>query len=400
MNDQVSSIRLGPDTGVTLFKHVNFKVNEGKRETEIEDIVENVPDLRESQVGDDAISSVKIFKVIAPEDIFDSYTTRLSQDYRMVGDTLEEFSAYRTTLRFKPDSASEVKVSATDLTTIEVEGITHEIDEVRSVTLKPNELNFIMITYEADGLNTPGLKIRTREMAPNEQVVIFPNQEAHQQIAELEDDALWNATDAQGNLIVDRTAHSKEEVASVQNTIKRVMATVTYAENAPVANSRVQSSNRNVSGATIDNPWELKFGSIKENKISSDEWQQLLSQATSSEAAPISEPSGKDTQLPGAIGFGGARRVGGIRRFRIGRRLRNAVKKATSVVIGAVKGVVHFIVKTAEEVIDFVIDTAEKVAEFVEAVVEKVVNGIKKFIEFLQFFVQLGRHLRHAKVSG
>jgi hypothetical protein len=80
-----------------------------------------------------------------------------------------------------------------------------------------------MITSESDGLNTPGLKIRTSEMASNEQVVIFPNQEAHQQIAELEDDALWNATDAQGNLIVDRNAHSQAEVASVQNTIKRAM---------------------------------------------------------------------------------------------------------------------------------------------------------------------------------
>ncbi|NER78948.1 MAG: hypothetical protein F6K42_05095 [Leptolyngbya sp. SIO1D8] len=63
----------------------------------------------------------------------------------------------------------------------------------------------------------------------------------------------------------------------------------------------------------------------------------------------------------------------------------DAVKKATSVVVGAAEDVVHVIVKTADGVTDFVIDTAEKVAEFVEAVVEKVVESIKKFIEFLQF---------------
>ena len=422
LNNQISSIRLGPDTGVTLFRDANHQAADVNREEAIEDIVENVPDLKETQVGDDAVSSLQIFKTIAPEDVFTSYTTKLSQDYRLVGNELEEFSAYRTTLRFEP-GAGAIEVSATDFTTIEVDGITYEIDEVRSATLTPNELNFIMITSEADGLNTPGLKIQTSEMAENEQVVIFPNQEAHQQIAELEDDALWNAKDAQGNLIVDRTAHSQAEVASVQNTIKRVTTTVTYTDEAPANSSegsRVLSSNRVVSGAAIDQPWELKFkpapdesdrrqsqaqtailrrrgltaasvaanspenSGIQEEGMSQDDFTRLLSQATSSESAPV-VTSGESTQRPGTTGFGSTQRVFAARRLRIGRRIRNALKKATSVVIGAVEGAVHFIVKTAEEVIDFVIDTVEKVGEFIEAVVEKVVNGIKKFIEFLQF---------------
>ena len=42
------------------------------------------------------------------------------------------------------------------------------------MTLSPNDLNLIMITSEADGLDTPGLKIRTSEMGLNERVVIFP----------------------------------------------------------------------------------------------------------------------------------------------------------------------------------------------------------------------------------
>ncbi|MEM1280407.1 MAG: LamG-like jellyroll fold domain-containing protein, partial [Cyanobacteria bacterium P01_H01_bin.152] len=429
LNDRTSSIRLGPDTGVTLFKHFNYRVAEDKREEEIEDIVKNVPDLRESQIGDEALSSVKIFRTIAPEDVFASYTTKLSQDYRLVDNELEEFSAYRTTLRFEA-GAGAVEVAATDQTTIEVDGITYEIDEARSATLTPNDLNFIMITSEADGLNTPGLKIRTSEMADNEQVVIFPNQEAHQQIAELEDGALWNAKDAQGNLIVDRTAHSQAEVASVQNTIKRVTATVIYGDAAPPTSSsgssRVLSSERIVSGVVIDQPWELTFrpepdesdrrqiqarsailksrslvsasvaantpnnGGIEETTVSQNDFAQLLSQATSSESAPISAPSEKDTQLTGAIGFGNVQRFGAIKRLRIGRRIRNAIKKAKSVVVGAVKGVVHFVIKTAEEVIDFVVDTVEKVGEFIEAVVEKVVNGIKKFIEFLQFLFNWG----------
>jgi hypothetical protein len=399
LNDLASSIRLGPDTGVTLFKHFNYRVAEGKREEEIEDIVKNVPDLRESQIGDDALSSIKIFRTIEPEDVFSAYTTKLSQDYRMVGDNLEEFSSYRTILRFKP-GAGAIEVSATDLTQIEVEGTTYDIDEERSVTLSPNELNQIMITSEADGLNTPGLKIRTSEMVLNERVVIFPNREAHQQIAELEEGALWNAKDAKGNLIVDRNAHTQAEVASAQNTIKRVMATVNYGEDTPTGKNRVQSANRAVSGATIDHPWELTLGStggnqptlpddrqqlvvaqplIAERQVSSDEWQKLLAQATPAEAEGSSESSGPVTL--------GTARVFSVRKFgrRLGRKFKAAIKKATSVVIGKVKDVVHVIVKTAEEVIDFVVDTAEKVADFVEGVVETVVESIKKFIEFLQF---------------
>ncbi|MCB0196267.1 MAG: hypothetical protein KDJ65_30225, partial [Anaerolineae bacterium] len=399
LNDRISSIRLGPDTGVTLFKHVNYHVTNGNRENEIEDIVENVPSLQESQVGNDAISSVKIFKTVEPEGVLDSYTSKLSQDYRTTDNGLEEFSAYRTILKFSPD-VGEVEVSATDLTQIEVEGIPYEIDEVRSVTLTPNAINRIMITSEADGLNTPGLKIRTSTMAANERVVIFPNKEAHQQIAELEGDALWNAKDAKGNLIVDRQAHSREEVASVQSTIKRTMATVAYAADAPVGRSRARSSvpsvDRVIDSRTIDNPWRLQFkaatgsngskrtvpgkGRIREEAISQDDLMQLLNQANRN-------------------GLGRARRG-------LISKIKDAVKKAVSVVVGVVKNVVHIIVETAKEVINFVIDTAEKVGEFVEAVVEKVVNGIKQFIEFLQFLfnwddiLETQRYLVRAFNSG
>ncbi|MEL7070869.1 MAG: LamG domain-containing protein [Cyanobacteria bacterium J06581_3] len=376
LNDQASSLRLGPDTGVTLFKNLDHQAADANREEAIEDIVKNVPDLKETQIGDDSASSLRIFQTIAPEGIFTSFTSKLSQDYRMVRDTLEEFSSYRTILRFEP-GAGEVEVAATDLTEIEVEGTTYEIDEVRSVTLSPNALNAIMITSEADGLDTPGLKLRTHQMAPGAQVVIFPNKEAHQQIAELEDGALWNATDAQGNFIVDRNAHSKEEVASVQNTIKRVMATVAYSDGAPVANTgdRVQSLNRSVAGDTIDNPWELKFGTVGESKISPSEWKQLRSVATSGEEDSDLDTGSVATRSVSSRGIG----------RRIRKKFKRAIKKATSVVIGTVKNVVHVLVKTAEGIIDFVVDTAEKVAEFVETVVEKVVKGIKKFIEFLQF---------------
>ena len=391
LHDQTSSIQLGPNTGATMFKHLNFRVAPDKREKEIEDIVESVPNLIQSQIGNDSLSSLKVFKKIAPQNIFTSFSSKLSQDYRMVNDKLEEFSSYRTILRFEP-GAGEIEVSATDLTTIEVEDTLHEIDEVRSVTLKPNEFNLIMITSEADGIHTPGLKFRTSDMAENERVIIFPNQEAHQQITELEDGALWNATDAQGNLIVDREARSKEEVAQVQNTMQRVMATVSYAETTPLETigneSAVRSTEQVVSSTTIDKPWTLKWATVEESNatapntgrrqgldekvivkapieektISSDEWAQLVSQATPVDATDALEIFG-----------------------RVGRKIKNTFKKAASVVIGKVKGVVHAIVETIDGFVDIIIDTVEKIAAVVESIVERVVEKIKQFIEFLQF---------------
>ncbi|MEO1391013.1 MAG: LamG domain-containing protein [Cyanobacteria bacterium J06634_6] len=497
LQDETSSIRLGPETGVTVFREDKFRgsLKEktvrpigrppiivrreanlsrarifGKRRKKgvkfvdarekiqeaieaaqaslVEDIIENVPNLSDSQIGDDTISSLKIFRTVEPEDVFSSYTTKLSQDYKMVGDKLEEFSAYRTTLRFEPsDNKVKVEVSATDLTKIEVDGTVYKIDESRSVTLSPNEMNRIVITSEADGIDTPGLKIRTNAMALNERVVIFPNQEAHQQIAELEEGALWNAKDSQGNFVVDREAHSKEEVASVQNTIKRMMATVAYTDEAPASSSpnssanvrsnvvagrrvanvraarpqkagrqerpRVQSSSRVVSSATIDQPWKLEFKPANNNSqlrfaravsrgandsvgaASPTENRQSLSASTPTTliqeaevsqdefAQLLSRAIPEETARPPVSNLPGQARF--IKLPNPFKEIKDAVQSGFSTVIGIAEGVVNVLVDTAQGVFRFVVDTVEKVAEFVEAVVNKVVKSIKQFIEFLQF---------------
>ncbi len=422
LNNTTSSIRLGPDTGVTLFANENQQVNEAKRETQIEDFVVNQPDLLESQLGNDNISSLKIFKQISASKLFTSITSKLSQDYRMVGDKLEDFSAYRTILRLDPD-VTEVEVSATDLTTIEVEDVSYEIDEVRSVTLKPNLLNQIMITSEADGIDTPALKFRTQDMAENERVVVSPAQEVHQQIAELKSDALWNAKDAQGKLIVDQKKHTKAEVASVQNTIKRVMSSVTPKQ-AETTNAGINISNKETSKAspsaelvvdTADtSPWAINFApaptsskttklvkantklDIKPNtkqnkkvavkssaKAKSTIWEQSVNQSDFDRLLLQSNSPAVVSSSSSLVTLGGARSLRSVGRFFRG--VGDAIKKATKVTIGFVNNVMNAIVDVAGKVVRFVLDTVQKVAEFVQAVIEKVVESVKQFIEFLRF---------------
>ncbi|MEM7799874.1 MAG: LamG domain-containing protein, partial [Chloroflexota bacterium] len=404
LDNIVSSLRVGPYTGVTLFTNENQVVNDAKRETEIEDFVEDVPSMAESQIGNDRLSSFKIFRTVGPDTIFTSVTSKLSQDYRLVNDELEEFSAYRSILRLAPE-VTEIEVSATDLTTIEVEDTLYEIDEIRTVTLKPNLLNQIMITSEADGISTPGLKFRTPEMAENERVVIFPDQEVHQQIAALEDDALWNATDSQGNLIVDQSAHTRSEVANVQNTIKRTMATVVTVEEAegpdssvPALNGlgRVVSTNQVVSADVIDSPWTINFTPASSNipdgmigivapgdKIWEEPVEQSRFEALYAQATIAIEPSEADADTTAESTLNGrsaSLRIGGF--FR---KIGDAVKDAVKVTIGVFDSALNAIIDLGGQIVRFVLDTAKKVADFVTAVVEKVVKAIKAFVEFLRF---------------
>ncbi len=304
-------------------------------------------------------------------------------------------------------------MSATDLTTIEVEGTLHEIDEARSVTLSPNAMHRIMITSEADGISTPGLKFRTSAMAENEFVVIFPDEEAHRQIAELEDDALWNATDAQGNLIVDRNAHTQSEIASVQKTIKRVMATTVPINDTPatdtdvfernglgrtVSKSRAVVSNQTsqlVSDEALGDPWTLHFaprpstipaGSAGLVMASDSIWQEPVNQNDFAQRLAQVVDNRSADSVPATAGPIGP--VGPVASLRIGGffgGIKDAFKNAVSVTIGFANNVVNALVDIGGQIVRFVLDTAQKVAEFVEAVIEKVVEGIKQFIEFLRF---------------
>lgn len=445
LNDSVSSLRLGPNTGVTVFANRGQGTSAENRETEVEDFLKDVVDLRSEQVqiGNDTISALKIFRTVAADTIFAKVTSKLSQDYRLVGDALEEFSAYRTILHLGAD-VSEVEVSATDLTTIEVDDTRHEIDEERSVKLQPNQLKQIMIASEADGISTPALKFRTSAMGENEFVVIAPDEEAHRQIAALEGDALWEAKDAKGELIVDREAHSQSDVASVQNTIKRVMATaVAPAEPADARPGTARAASRRgpsgvartakvVAGKAPSDPWTLNFaapsrapavarsGGVEPSKRVETIWEQPLSEDDFAER--LARAAGSDAtdgaaRAPGAIGqpaaLRSARFLGPVGDFigdaadfagdafgAVGDTFEDlvdevggALRDATSVALGFAAGAFNAVVDIGGRLVRFVLDTARKVAAFVQAVVDKVVKSIKQFIEFLQFLFDWGDFL-------
>lgn len=243
LNDEVSSIRLGPLTGATIYREAHFTAED--RKAGKQDVVSDLPSLEKEQVGEDQISSMDLWRIVPPGGSDISLKCCLSQDFRGSGDGFMEYSAYRTTLRLSP-TVKTVEVWATDETDIEVDDQTYHVDEDHSVSLKPNLIRCIVITIDAvvspDGedprgtLFAPGLKIRTDTMLPNERVVIFPHQEVHGRLASLEKDQLWNASftdkdDKVKYVIKDRTSPQKKaDVANVQSMIATIMSTVRYSQ--------------------------------------------------------------------------------------------------------------------------------------------------------------------------
>jgi hypothetical protein len=408
-DDRASSVRLGSRTGATLYTQPNYSstVPTQDRANAIEDIVEDVPNLTNSQIKTGNLSSLKIWHNIPPKQANVSYSISLSQDYEQIEgvDELEEFSSYRTILKFQPE-VNQVELWATDYTIIEVNGEFYTVDEEQcldtagnSVTFAPDSLNRLMITTEAKGINSPGLKIRTNTMQSQERVVIFPDREVHRKIAHLENEALWNAKDANNVLLVDRS-YSKETVNTVQKTITQTMATVNYLS--ADSQDEKQLIDREIKGDAITNPWELRFSTpprarsmvagasfiasdlpaspdpvvVEAADLTQDDFNQRLAQAST----------------PLAQGF--------FKNLRDG--LRSIVNKAASIAIGVTNGVVHFVIQTAQTVwsgiqevagkikkaagaiVNWVVSTAEEVGTFVEAVVERIGVAAERFVQYLR----------------
>jgi uncharacterized protein YgiM (DUF1202 family) len=241
LNEEVSSIQLGPLTCATIYREAQFRADDplaGKQ-----DVLANLASLEMEQVGEDQISSLRIWRIVPPEGLDVSFTCSLSQDFRKTSGKFEEYSAYRTILRLPP-TVESVQVWTTDETDIEVDDRVYHVDEDHPVELKPNLISCLMITTDAvpasqDGtprgsLSAPGLKIRTNNMLPNERIIIYPDREVHERLANMKEDDLWNAayTDKDGvqhPVIKDRSPEKRADVASAQNMITRVMSTVKYA---------------------------------------------------------------------------------------------------------------------------------------------------------------------------
>ena len=114
LNDTVSSVRVGPDTAATFFRDVGFKG--------INDVFHlDTVALRDSDVGNDRLSSLQI--LLTPQQAAASIqsTSRLSEEPSAKGDRIDNRAVLRTVVSLPPMTGS-VDVWATEEVTIRAGG--------------------------------------------------------------------------------------------------------------------------------------------------------------------------------------------------------------------------------------------------------------------------------------
>ena len=409
---KISSIRLGSDTFVTISGVV--MVGDIIFSPPKQDFIHNVPNLEGTEVGDDNVGFLKIYRTLAPETIFESVSHKLSQDYRLGNnalidgehdeDELVEFTAYRTILKLTTNT-DRVTISATDATTIEVNGTTYNVSEGSSVTVSPNVINQIMITSVAKGIKTPGLKFHTADMAPNERVILFPDQGVHTDIAQWNNadaERLANATfiDENGNeKRVIKEQYTEDHVKTIVSTLSKAMQTVSYTEENTAGNVRtinrngksgIRTYNRALNPTAITKPWSLRFtqntaarkGGGQSGSVSLIEeelnQQQFLEKLVQADHEGITRKRGWDDFFEDVGEF-----------FEdVGEFFEDAgefIEDVISMTFGVFEDVFRVFLEFGEKTIEFVLDTYDKVIEFVQVFIENVVEFIGGFIEFVRF---------------
>ena len=182
---------------------------------------------------------------------------------------MESYSAYRTTIQF-PQNVKTVKIWTTDAAEIEVGGKHYSVDETNYVKLSPNTQSQLVISIDAanHGLAAPGIKLQTDSMQSGERVVIHPDEEIHQRLANLNDNhQVGNATVPElyaaqytprniGNLknpkpqpLVDQSKYTADDTKNIQGAIKQLMTSVSYNKN---DTSIGQSTRRGVSSKSME----------------------------------------------------------------------------------------------------------------------------------------------------
>ncbi|MEU4222269.1 VCBS repeat-containing protein [Actinoplanes sp. NPDC026623] len=390
LNDVVSSLRLGPETGVTLYRDVAFGDVR-------EDAVTAIPRMSGTQVGDDALSSLHVWHNIAPSAVGITCSVRLSQDYEPVADGFRPFSAYRTLIQL-PYDVTEVEVWATDQVTIVVNGQTYQIDEDTSKKLTPNSLAQLTVLTRASGLSTPGLKLRTDRMAGFERCVVFPDRQIHEHLAQLPAGALYDANTRDGGSLVNKATVTRQQADNVQSTITLAMSTLRYdtpdrptpqvdaaglqgrswkldfgdplvrpVDGTNPASFIINPDAPDRPGAPVD-PAGLVFAGPSLRPVTADEIDRLLSQANTG----VTLAQGVLDDL-----WSGIKQAASI--------VVTAVHDVVLVVVRYVRQGIQLIENAAEKVVAWVIDSAETVATFVRGVVEKIGVALHDFVQWLEF---------------
>lgn len=392
LNNRVSSIRVGKGTGATIYRNEDYKqpefnlgnamigslipdsismdnigntiVDEFQRTIEDkriryskESIYQDMPTLTDSDVGDDAISAIRVWTITHS---LPHYCT-LSQDYRLRAGELSTFSSYRVTLDI-PVDVETVTITATDRVTIQHEGKTYTIDEDQNHVFNVTTIPSLLLTMPARGLQMPALKVRTDTMPSDTYFLIFPDEGAHRRLLDLPPDALATATDRQGRSIVTNEQLSSQQMNMFQQAIQTTLQSVRY-------ETTLGSDERGLNTSVFnEEAWVLDFGEIESTRLTRISHVPLSVRASSRSVSKKQET----TIFEDIAGWFN----------QLGETIEDVVIEPA---LEWGDNVLSITIETAKEVVKFIVSTAEAVLEFIEGILAFIGIQLKAFIEFLEY---------------
>lgn len=282
LDNQVSSIKVGPHTEATIFKDANYAGTDDV-------IYLDAPDLAQTDVGDDHISSLQLFTTVTSQQTKIRSQTALIEEFRTeqqdgklqvkrdAQGKLERYSAYQTTIAF-PAEIKEVDVWSAEALTMMVGNRRYEIDAVKPARLKPNALGKVVLTIEATGVSVPPLLLRTNAMGERERFFVFPDESVKERLSHLEDNYLWEHREGLG---LGQTL-AQEDLAQMQQVIQTLADSVQY-EGEGIEKRRYLDA-----GKMAHNSWALDFeGNGKESPILYRPLSRQEAEALAEDAIPV-----------------------------------------------------------------------------------------------------------------
>lgn len=260
--------------------------------------------------------------------------TTLSEDYeRDAKGELNSITRFRSTLVFPPN-VQNVEISAwEDGTTIEVDGKTYSIGPIQPAKLRPNQAGRIVVRLTAEEAGAPELMVRTDTMTPGTVVMVYPDQEMHEKVSAMPDDALH-----QSGLV--KPNYSAEDCKQVQLALRSISQSMMHGHAETTAGV---TSTRYIDASQMnDAHWVLNLDPAS-GKVS---YQSINEQ----EAARINQTTSKEVKkLTKSLG--------------LGFNLNKTLKKATKVVVSTTESATKTVSNAAEDAAKAAQEAAKKAQE-------------------------------------
>ncbi|MFK7809919.1 MAG: hypothetical protein AB8F74_19095 [Saprospiraceae bacterium] len=311
----------------------------------------DVVNLEGKDIGDNAMSSIRVLRNVSPDTLRISSTNKVVDDPQMVEGKLLRKPTFRTTINF-PVEVKEVQLWGTEEMTVFVGGQSYNVGpkDDQFARIKPSPGGVLIIQVVPDRIGISPLMMRTNSMPANSRVFIFPDADVHRKLVSLDDKAFVNGVpddQSPGGVRQLATKQGVENAAilGAQKAIQTLSRTAAAATT--VSGTGTSADRKLVTGRMDMSAFRLDFGSAGD-------------QAADSNFRPV-DPATIREQAEGAESLG---------------------QGIFDDIGGAIVSVGVAIVDVAEDVIDeaadFIEDTANAIADGFEDLGEALEKGFEE----------------------